>query len=444
MEIWDGNPFYWARRGKPVLLLGGSDEDNLFNHPNLWDNLDTLKTCGGNYLRCTMSSRDQGNVQPYSKTGEQYDLDRVNPEYWSRLEEFLGLAHARDVIVQIELWATYDYYGNYWTRCPFNPALNVNYGTESTRLVPQWDAEQFHKSGINPFFYSPPALNHDPVLLSYQQAFVRHILDATQEYDNVLYCVDNESRALPDWAWFWAEFVLAEGRRRGRRFQVTEMWDDWDLRDAQNVATYVRPDLFSFIEVSQNNWQTGQTHYDRLLWMRDRLQRSQAGPRPMNNVKVYGAPSPGLSAEAELNIDRFWKSVFAGCASARFHRPSGEYRGGLGLNATAQAVIRASRSFTEAFDIFGCSPRPDLLRECKEDEVYCLANPGRVYALYFPSGGKAVLDTEGGPYTWRWFDPETVSFRSAEPVPSGAVRLVTPSTSRIWLALVQSEREPVV
>jgi len=42
METWDGNPFYWARRGRPVLLLGGSDEDNLFNHPHLWGTTSTF------------------------------------------------------------------------------------------------------------------------------------------------------------------------------------------------------------------------------------------------------------------------------------------------------------------------------------------------------------------------------------------------------------------
>ena len=444
METWDENPFYWTRRGRPVLLLGGSDEDNLFNHPHLGGNLDILKVCGGNYVRCTMSSRDEGNVEPYAKTGDQYDLNRFNPEYWSRFEKFLKLARERDVIVQIELWATYDYYQRNWARNPFNPALNVNYGTETTRLVPEWDFSQQRKWGINPFFYSPPALNHDRVLLRYQQAFVKRILDISQEYDNVLYCVDNETRAMPDWAWFWAEFVLDEGRRRGRRFQVTEMWDDWDLRDSENLATCVRPDLFSFVEVSQNNWQADQTHYDQLLWMRERLLGSQAGARPMNNVKVYGAPRPGLDAEAGLNIDRFWKNIFAGCASARFHRPSGTYMGGIGLNETAQGAIGAARTFTDAFDIFGSSPRPDLLREREEDEAYCLANPGRVYALYFPSGGEIVLDAEGGPYTQRWFDPETASFHRSEPVGSGSIRLATPDTSQIWLALLRPERESLV
>ena len=29
--IYEANPHYWEYKGKPVLLLGASDEDNLFN-----------------------------------------------------------------------------------------------------------------------------------------------------------------------------------------------------------------------------------------------------------------------------------------------------------------------------------------------------------------------------------------------------------------------------
>ena len=56
------NPYYWEYSGKPVLLLGGSREDNLFNHPEgLEQHLDVLAACGGNYIRNTMSSRNPGN-----------------------------------------------------------------------------------------------------------------------------------------------------------------------------------------------------------------------------------------------------------------------------------------------------------------------------------------------------------------------------------------------
>jgi len=433
MKIWRENPFYWARNGQPVLLLGGSDEDNLFNHPQLWSNLETLQRCRGNYVRCTMSSRDEGNVWPYARVGDQYDLDKCNLEYWSRLERFLKLAHERDIVAQIEFWATFDFYREQWRRNPFNPALNVNYTIETTQLVPKWDHHPAEK--VQPFFYSPPALNNDQVLLGYQQAFVRRVFDSTLPYDNVLYCLDNETSARPEGAWSWAELILQEVARRGKRIHLTEMWDDWDLRGEQHRATHERPDLFSFVDISQNNWQAGQTHHDRILWMREQLLSSEAGPRPMNNVKVYGRPRPRVAAELSLSLDRYWQNVFGGCASTRFHRPES----GVGLNETAQKMVQAARTFTDAFDIFRCSPRPDLLSDGGENAAYCLASPGRVYALYFPTGGEVVLHTEGGPFTLRWFDPQTSTFRPEELVSGNAVPLRTPDTSHIWLALLEAE-----
>jgi hypothetical protein len=212
------------------------------------------------------------------------------------------------------------------------------------------------------------------------------------------------------------------------------MWDDWDLREEQHRATVERPDLFSFVDISQNNWQVGQTHTDRILWMRELLLASEAGPRPMNNVKVYGRPRPGVPAELSLSLDRYWQNIFGGCASTRFHRPDS----GLGLNDIAQKMIRAARAFTDAFDVFCCSPRPDLLSDRAENEAYCLANPGHAYALYFPTGGAVVLHTAGGPFTLYWLDLETATFGPGKSVGTEAVRLHTPDTSQIWLALLRA------
>jgi hypothetical protein len=436
MDIWRENSFYWARNGQPVLLLGGSDEDNLFNDPRLWDNLDLLQRCGGNYVRCTMSSRDEGNVWAYAKASGQYDLRRFSPEYWSRFERFLKLTHERDIVVQIEFWATFDFYRREWLRNPLNPAINVNYTGDSpstkgsTQLLREWDHHPFRK--VQPFFDSPPALNDDQVLLRYQQAFVRQVLDLALPYDHVLYCLDNETCASPEWAWYWAGFILSEADRRVKRIHLTEMWDDWDLRQPQHRATYGRPDLFSFVDISQNNWQVGQTHMDRILWMRRLLLASKAGPRPMNNVKVYGRPLPGVPAEPALSLDRYWQNIFGGCASTRFHRPDS----GLGLSDLAQQMIRGARVYTDAFDIFRCSPRTDLLSERAENEAYCLADPGHCYAVYFPAGGEVGLDTTAGPYRLRWFDLETVTFGAAETVGTGIQRLRTPDRTQIWLALL--------
>ena len=114
IQPYSENPCYRQYKGKPVLLLGGTSDDNLFQHtsPDLENELDRLVNNGGNYVRCTMSSRDSGNIYPYFQDAatQKYDLDRWNDEYWRRFDHFLKATSERNIIVQIEVWATYDFY----------------------------------------------------------------------------------------------------------------------------------------------------------------------------------------------------------------------------------------------------------------------------------------------------------------------------------------------
>lgn len=63
IRIYEKNPWYWQYKGEPVLLRGGTDDDNLWqwSGKKLTDHLDLLSSLGGNYVRNTMSDRDEGN-----------------------------------------------------------------------------------------------------------------------------------------------------------------------------------------------------------------------------------------------------------------------------------------------------------------------------------------------------------------------------------------------
>ena len=77
----------------------------------------------------------------------------------------------------------------------------------------------------------------------------------------------------------------------------------------------------------------------------------------MNSVKIYGANSGQYGSTRDAQ-ERFWRSIFCGLASSRFHRPPA----GLGLGEIPQAHIRSLRMFTDAMDITACEPHNDLLR----------------------------------------------------------------------------------
>ena len=90
----DENPRYWKYKGRRIVLLGGSDDDNLFQMPDMEQHLDLLAACGGNYVRNTMSDRpDKGHeVYPFARNADgKYDLEQWNDEYWNR---FLNFLHA--------------------------------------------------------------------------------------------------------------------------------------------------------------------------------------------------------------------------------------------------------------------------------------------------------------------------------------------------------------
>ena len=449
------NPFYFQYRGAPVLLLGGSVEDNLFQIPDLEAHLDLLASVGGNYIRCTMSSRDEGNVWAYPRdpgTG-LYDLTRWDDEYWRRFSTCLELTAARDIIVQVEIWATWDFYrlGDFWRHNAYNPANNSTYDSAQSGLPEVW--EYMAPERINPFFETVPDLQNNTFLLAIQKAFVDKLLSYTLPYDHVLYCMDNETNADPRWGFFWNEYIRSAAAAQGVTIETTDMWDNWDpsngavpntirqdtsdhpFLDRSNVlVTIAHPERYSFVEISNHNAQRGETHYKTAMFVRDRLQASDT-IRPVTCVKIYGADaSKEFSGTPRDGLERFWRNVFAGVAAVRFHRPTA----GLGLSEVAQAHIRSMRMLTDELDVWSCEPHNDLLSDRATNSCYCLADPGCVYAVCFLDGGQVRLDCSAaqGELAVRWLDVGASSWSAPETARGATLDLQAPGEG-FWAVLIQ-------
>ena len=433
------NPFYWQYRGEPVLLLGGSVEDNLFQIPDIEQHLGLLQSVGGNYVRCTMSSRDEGNVWPFERdeaTG-LYDLDKPGTEFWRRFENFLTLASQRDIIVQIEVWATFDFYrsASCWAANPFNPANNVNYSAAESNL-PEVVATHPTKCE-NPFFWSVPAERDNEIVLKYQRAFVDKLLSVSLPYGNVLYCMDNETSVTAEWGWYWSKYIQAAADRAGVQVHTTEMWDKWDLSHAQHDNTFDHPEVYSFVDISQNNHNQGQAHWDNAQKQRERV--AQSGKvRPLNCVKIYGADTGRFGNDRD-GQERFWRNIFGGMASSRFHRPNS----GLGLSSKAQANIKSMRMITAEMGVFACLPAPDLLvhQSRSPNEAYCMADPPRVYAVYFTDGGNVLLDisaVSSKALTVRWLDIDKATWHEPRMAsPRDGQLAIAPPSDGMWAVLVE-------
>ena len=118
-----------------------------------------------------------------------------------------------DIIVQLEVWATFDYYRDNWAVNPFNPQNNVNYTPEQSqaagrgRLAPRARTR-------TPSFYSVPGALDNRVVLRHQRAFVDSVLAHSLLYPNVLYCMDNETNVTPQWGAYWSGTSASRPPRR--------------------------------------------------------------------------------------------------------------------------------------------------------------------------------------------------------------------------------------
>jgi len=456
IKPWAEDPRYWQYKGQPVLLLGGTKDDSLFQIPDLKEHLDLLAAVGGNYVRNTMSARlDKGfEVQAFRRLADgKYDLDEWNDEYWTRFENLLRWTHERDIIVQIEVWDRFDYTdargANHWQASPYRPEGNVNYTGAETGLADRYPDHPSRDK--QPFFHTIPGMKQYKeqydVIRRYQERFVAKMLSHSLGYGNVLYCMDNETSTSPKWGQYWMEFIRKAARERGVDVYVTDMFDDgWKPEQSEKIRLELdHPELYSFIEISQvNSRNFGEDHWKRLAWV---VQQVKRHPRPINNTKIYGAgKSSWGSGEPKDGVERFWRNIIGGCASARFHRDGS----GTGLQPISQASLKAARKLESLIKLWDVEPRNDLLRERSENEAYLAARPGQAYALYFtdglpsvgqdnaPPNGRVGLDLTGvdGRFQLKWIEVGTGEWSGEDSLQSGRVVTVTAPAAGGWVAAI--------
>lgn len=438
-------PRYWQFHGEPVLLLGGSNDDNLFQctESRLVTQLDILIAAGGNYVRNTMSCRDSGNVWPFAQVagGIFYDMDVWNEEYWRRFTRMLHETVTRGVIVQIEIWAYYDffdYYGACWgeqgNRNPWNPVNNSNYSFETTYLKPRYGSP---RKDTHDFFMSVPALNNDRVLLHYQQRYVDRLLRETLPFDNVLFCITNEIRApyFPAWSAYWLDYIRKKTTAVGKRIETTEIQLTHDIAGEEFGALVQWNDRCTFLDASQNSAvRNGQLHWDNLQTLYRALEDQ---PRPINHVKIYGADTAAeWSGTDHDGGERFWRNIIGGAASVRFHRPPS----GLGLTEKARTHLRSLRMLTTEFDFFRSQPGSESQRLCNRqaNEAYLAMVGDTQFVVYFPDGGSVGLDVSCAPggYSRRWLEINTSRWHDAERVLADPnVSIICPGPGP-WAALL--------
>ena len=490
------NPFQWAGANFERALIDKLDLLDWEPGKNVLDcHLDLLQSVGGNWIRNALFSRfsynQTGAFYPieYEQAWEfekdadgTYDLNRFSRAYFDRLRRFLDATKQRRIFVGLEM-ADYQY----WAQDPFNPHNNCNYTwADCTGLRelyakharPGYDQPGGRHQGYRacPYWAVPPLFD-DPVVRPYIEARYRKILDLTLQYDHVLYHLKNESCCPVEISDWWCDFIHDYARSKGKRVFVTEnRWlhgkrtysygrDDqfMDMKHIEVRHAIEDPDRYDFIDQSNISGEIGQKFYDCVSWLRARTAEHKV--RPINFLKNYwghwftcnedyGNKDPRNKDEewkTQESAARMWRALCAGVAGIRFHRNAHVYgcSGGVGLSPAGQTHIRSLRMFSDALDLFRMEPHNELIAEASrvEDEAYCLAEPGKQYAVYFKgeAGDNSVaLDLgavpESASISAQWLDITNCEWLPPEQIPAAkSCTLTVPGQGLHWAVVLSAD-----
>ena len=280
IQPWPQDARYWQYQGQPVLLLGGSKDDNLFQIPDLKEHLDEMAAVGANYIRNTMSDRqDKGfELYPFKPLADgKYDLDQWNETYWQRFENMLRWTSERGIIVQIEVWDRFDYStATTGSRIRTTPRTTSTTPT-SSRALPS--TTRITRAATSSPSSSPrPSSGTTRSCCRTSSGSSTSCSPTRCKHDHVLYCMDNETSGEEAWGAYWAEYIRQRAKEAGTQVCVTEMWDAWDLKSerAPAHAGSSRNGTTS-ADVSQNNQKKGQEHWDNFQWVRNHIAEHNRG-----------------------------------------------------------------------------------------------------------------------------------------------------------------------
>ena len=196
VSIHPDNPKCFLFRGKPMVLLTATEHyGSVMNRPFRFERyladaagkgiaytrlfllFRELQSAQNPYSTCKPESPDY--ISPFLRTGPgkaldgelKYDLSQWNPEFFSRLQQFLDLAAHYGIVVELTLLSNM-YEPLVWELNPLHADNNVS-GTEKI----EW-----------PDFITA----RHPKLFDIQKRYVRKIVEFTKRYDNVFYEICNE------------------------------------------------------------------------------------------------------------------------------------------------------------------------------------------------------------------------------------------------------------
>ncbi len=336
----------------------------------------------------------------------KFDLTTFNQRYFDRLRSRVVAAGQRGIHVSVMLFEGHGLHASQapwrWDGHPFNANNNVN-GIDGD---PDGDGR-----GIETHTLQIPEVTR------LQEAYVRKVIDAVNDLDNVLYEIANESGAYStQWQYHMIDLIHDYEATKPNQHPVGMTFQWAKKHGGTNQALFDSP-----ADWISPNPEGG---------YRD-------DPPPADGSKVIISDTDHLWGIGG-NQAWVWKSFCRGLNPIfmdpyRETEKAGEQQptwtnhlsGASRLDPRWESIRRSlgyTRSFAQRMDLTAAEPQGELA-----STGYCLANPGSEYLVYLPEGGTVTVDLSdtAGELAAEWFDPSRGETVAADATNAGASRQFT-------------------
>ena len=427
------HPFYFrGKDGQPVVLIGnytwGTFSDADYDYKAMFDtlrashlNFARVWVCWGNETGFEDQRPPQNyhriNVVPYQRTGPgnandgkpKFDLTKFNLAFFDRLRAVCAAARERGVFLQLTLFDAWMIkHPHLWRLHAYHRDNNVNSVDGDPRHTGTGtDGEQGFCSLGN------------PKVLEAQKAFVRKVVDAVNEFDNVLFEIANENYYNAEWERHLCEFIHEYEKSKPKQHMAMPL--DLPNHDYGGIKTY----------------DIGRLHANLL--------KARALKQPL----LFDTDGIGTPDDATVRKAAWTAFVSGGHVNYLDDslQPGSEHGGDF--RGSRRAALRQQLGylarFTRQVRFWEMQPEDGLV---KAGHAFAMASADELVA-YLPGGGSVTLDLSNrkGFFTARWFDPRAGRFGVGAGVPArpfqiegGGRRDFTAPDGNDWVLYLRSEK----
>jgi hypothetical protein len=429
------NPRYFADPSGKVVYLTGSEywktiQDNgpsnpppAFDYPAF---LSFLQRHNHNFTRLYMWEQARWSAETslshwfsptlYVRTGPgigadggaKFDLNQVNPAYLARVRQRAIDAGARGIYVSIMLFDGWSVgfkgsstAANPWLAHPFNAANNIN----GINGDPNGDG-----------FGGEAQTLSIPAITALQDTYVRAVVDAVNDLDNVIYEISNESEQSGDaWQYHMIDLVRSYEATKPKQhpigmtvpYPTVPQGTNTDVLNSS--ADWVSMNGDANNPVVADGAKVSMSDTDHLCGIcGDAAWPWRSLTRGHNTLFMDGYDgSPGVGDPKYNPGDPKWEAI----------------RTNMGY----------ARSYALRMDLAHSRPRGDLA-----SSGYCLAVVGTEYLVFLPTGGSATVNLTGvsGSRTVEWFNPANGQTTAGGTVSGGGTVDITAPFSGMAVAYI--------